>query len=122
MLKKSLIILLVLIVVLGLVFVFWYFSQNKKTADTLLEKSNPPVSLIKDPNDLDSDGINNDEEEKLGLNSQSSDTDGDGLNDDLEINIWKTDPLNPDTDGDGFSDGREISEGYDPLGMSKLLD
>ena len=122
--KKLIIFLVILLVLLGLSFVFWYFIKNTKADISSSEKFNPPVnspvSLIKNPDDLDNDGINNTDEDKLGLDPISSDTDGDGLNDDLEINIWKTDPLNPDTDADGFSDGREVSEGYNPLGPGKL--
>lgn len=50
------------------------------------------------------------------------DTDGDGLSDYDEINIYKTDPLNPDTDGDGYSDGEEVKGGYNPLGDGKLIE
>ncbi|HFG8934672.1 TPA: hypothetical protein ACGI1P_001455 [Corynebacterium striatum] len=42
------------------------------------------------------------------------DTDGDGLTDDQEVNVHKTDPLEPDTDGDGLTDGQEILDGTDP--------
>ena len=42
--------------------------------------------------DLDKDGLNNQEEEALG-----------------------TDPNNADTDGDGYSDGVELESGFDPL-------
>ncbi len=36
------------------------------------------------------------------------DTDKDGLRDAAEVEIYKTDPLNPDTDGDGLRDGEEV--------------
>jgi len=39
-----------------------------------------------------------------------SDADGDGIADYDEINIWKTNPLNPDSDGDGFTDLEEITD------------
>lgn len=38
-----------------------------------------------------------------------SDADGDGLSDYDEINLWKTNPLNPDSDGDGFNDSEEAA-------------
>lgn len=36
------------------------------------------------------------------------DTDKDGLRDAAEVDIYKTDPMNPDTDGDGLKDGEEV--------------
>ncbi len=65
-------------------------------------------------NDIDGDGIANDQEEKIGTDSMVKDTDGDGLNDGEEINSYRTNPLASDTDGDAFSDSTEISKGYDP--------
>lgn len=38
------------------------------------------------------------------------DTDKDGLRDAAEVDIYKTDPLNPDTDGDGLKDGEEVKK------------
>ncbi len=43
------------------------------------------------------------------LNANSADTDADGLADYLEIQTWRTGPLNSDHDGDGLSDGEEIN-------------
>jgi outer membrane protein OmpA-like peptidoglycan-associated protein len=59
-------------------------------------------------NDLDGDGLTNDEEKALGTNPLNPDTDGDGLSDGDEVHKYKTDPLNPDTDGDGCTDGEEV--------------
>ncbi|PIR78104.1 MAG: hypothetical protein COU28_03365 [Candidatus Magasanikbacteria bacterium CG10_big_fil_rev_8_21_14_0_10_36_16] len=65
--------------------------------------------------DKDGDGLTDDEEDKLGTNRWESDSDFDGISDKLEIEKYKTDPMNPDTDGDGFRDGVEIMGDYDPL-------
>ncbi|OQX74812.1 MAG: hypothetical protein B6D59_01305 [Campylobacteraceae bacterium 4484_4] len=71
-----------------------------------------------DPNDPDSDddGLSDGEEViKYGTDPNNPDTDGDGLDDKKEIEIG-TDPNDPDTDGDGLSDGDEVNKyGTDPL-------
>jgi len=88
--------------------------------------------------DTDNDGLTNYEEELLGTRKDKRDTDGDGLNDGVEVNTYKTnpldkntdrdqvndrieivykgtDPLDPDTDGGGVMDGVEINRGSNPL-------
>lgn len=72
--------------------------------------------------DTDRDGLTDIEELELGLDINNVDTDGDGLSDRDEVNVYKTDPLNPDSDSDGYLDGAEISSGYNPLGKGELLD
>jgi hypothetical protein len=82
-------------------------------------------------NDIDGDGLSNDEELELGTNPYDADTDGDlltdwhevrnlgtnprvmdtdgdGLTDYEEAIKYNTDPNNPDTDGDGINDAEEI--------------
>jgi len=59
-------------------------------------------------NDLDGDGLLNDEEKRIGTDPLNPDTDGDGLKDGEEVKTYKTDPLNPDTDGDKLRDGEEV--------------
>jgi len=56
--------------------------------------------------DCDTDGISDEEEERLGLDPCSNDTDRDGLPDDVELD-GDTDPDNPDSDWDGLCDGPE---------------
>ena len=72
------------------------------------------------PDDLDRDGLTNDEEAKLGTSELEFDTDGDGVSDVDELDYWKTDPTKTDTDGDGFSDGWEILQGFNPNGEGAL--
>jgi hypothetical protein len=67
------------------------------------------------PDDSDSDGLTDVEEESLGTNPFNPDTDADGLDDGTEVNITGTDPLSVDSDGDGLGDGSEVDAGTDPL-------
>ncbi len=62
--------------------------------------------------DADDDGLNNGEEEKLGLDPENPDTDDDGLSDGEEVDLG-SDPLEADTDGDGLNDGDEVDIGTD---------
>lgn len=64
--------------------------------------------------DQDKDGLNLQEETKLGTSDNLKDTDNDGLDDRREFQLG-TNPLKPDTDGDGYLDGVEVNTGHDPL-------
>jgi len=57
--------------------------------------------------DLDRDGILNENELAMGTFVNNTDSDNDGLLDGMELTKG-TDPLNPDSDGDGLSDGLEV--------------
>lgn len=65
--------------------------------------------------DDDKDGLTNGKELELNTLPNKRDTDEDGLDDGAEVNIHKTDPLNPDSDGDGIKEGEEVSRGMNPL-------
>ncbi len=67
-------------------------------------------------NDRDSDGVEDTDENTLGLSTSDFDTDRDGLSDSVELERFGTDPTNADTDGDGFRDGLEILKGFNPVG------
>lgn len=71
-------------------------------------------TLATDPEDVDCDGLTNDEEIALGTDPNNPDSDADGLLDGEEVNTHGTDPLNPDTDSDGVSDGDEVTNGTNP--------
>ena len=58
--------------------------------------------------DIDSDGLTNRVEKKLGTNPKKADTDSDSLTDGEEHNSYHTNPLNRDTDVDGLGDGAEV--------------
>jgi len=72
------------------------------------------------PSDIDTDGLNDEEEILLGTNPSRADTDLDGLSDYDEVKVYFTNPVKNDTDGDGYMDGIEIQNGYDPNGPGKL--
>ncbi len=48
------------------------------------------------------------------LPTANQDVDNDGLSNQQE-SIWNSDPFNPDSDGDGFKDGEEVDSGHNPL-------
>ncbi len=69
-----------------------------------------------DPEDVDCDGLTNDEEIALGTDPNDPDSDADGLLDGEEVNTHGTDPNDPDSDADGLLDGEEVNtHGTDPL-------
>lgn len=72
--------------------------------------------------DSDADGLPDILEKKLGTNPKKADSDHDGVGDYEEVNIYRTDPLDPDTDKDGMKDGEEIKKGRNPRGAGMLKD
>jgi hypothetical protein len=128
----------------------WYMLTRPSSSDpietspiveTPIEPAEPYVDPY--PEDTDRDGMSNEEETALGLDTTTFDTDQDGLADALEINgtntdptkadtdgdgltdgqeflIWNTDPTKADTDGDGFDDLTEIQNGFNPNGDGRL--
>lgn len=101
----------------------WFYIYMYDTADhtAVIPQTQEPPRLKERPapespvQDVDWDGISDEDEATLGTDPQRIDTDGDGLSDKQEIDETKTDPTKADTDGDGFSDLTELSNGYDPL-------
>jgi hypothetical protein len=73
------------------------------------------ATAVYDAEDADRDGLANKLELQLGLNPDNADTDGDGLTDAQELNVYRSDPLNPDSDQDGLPDGQEVQSGTNPL-------
>lgn len=87
-------------------------SEETSTEEATEEPTAEPTEAPS-PDDLDGDGLTNDEEADLGTDPELADTDGDGLTDLQERDY--TDPFVADTDGDGFSDGdEELIYGTDP--------
>jgi hypothetical protein len=128
--RKFLLIFIILIIVLGTLW-FFIFKNNSEVIDekNIDKQTSTKTKIESEPqltleellgNDKDSDGIADEEEKNLGTSDYQFDTDGDSLSDKDEIEVWKTDPLNPDTDGDGFFDGMEVIKGYNPAGAGTL--
>jgi hypothetical protein len=74
------------------------------------------------PLDTDQDGLSDEKEKTLGTSMIKADTDDDSLFDREEVEVYKTNPLDPDTDKDGYHDGDEVKNGYNPNGSGKLFD
>lgn len=127
--KKMFFLILGLLLLLAIgIFVFFFLKKDSlpqeiNTEDTRTSSTNVGVQNQEDPFPLDKDrdGINDAQEESLGLSNLQFDTDNDGLGDADEIDVWKTDPKKFDTDNDGFGDGYEVVSGYSPLESGKVL-
>jgi hypothetical protein len=140
-LGKIIVIVLIILVIAGLGYGGWVFYSDYTAEEVILPKveqiidtsssteenlmneelleevvTSTPTNL-----DFDKDGLTDAQEKVLGTSMQITDTDGDGLLDGDEVNIWKTDPLNPDSDNDSYLDGEEVNNGYNPLGPGKLF-
>ncbi|MFA6131809.1 MAG: hypothetical protein WC702_01920 [Patescibacteria group bacterium] len=94
-------------------------TTNVEEEETLVEEVVPETVVEVD---TDKDGLTDAREAELGTSAQKTDTDDDGLFDREEVDVYKTDPLNPDTDGDSYLDGAEVKSGYNPNGAGKLFE
>jgi hypothetical protein len=65
--------------------------------------------------DLDQDGLNNQNELRQGTDLLDQDSDWDGLDDGEEVYTYMTDPLNKDSDYDTLDDGKEAEIWTNPL-------
>jgi thrombospondin type 3 repeat protein len=136
---------LIVILILIFSFGFWayiqFFTGERDSGEIILDTEPEEIKLDNDldkvdevvepginvnstaiSNDIDGDGLSNEEEEVLGTDPENFDTDGDGLSDREEVKIYHTDPLHEDTDLDSYLDGAEVEHGYNPLGDGKLFD
>lgn len=87
-------------------------SQMSSTVSSA--KSNPPsvptsVVQVVYPKDVDSDGLSDEEEQRLGTNPQNADSDVDGMSDAEEVIGRKTNPLAKDPIPD-----HPVARGYQP--------
>lgn len=96
-------------------------KNEKKINKNIKEIEGLKINSTSKSNDLDGDGLSNEEEKILKTDPEKVDTDGDGLSDRQEVKVYKTDPLDEDTDDDSFLDGQEIEAGYNPRGEGKLF-
>ncbi len=79
-----------------------------ETADDLYFSLTAGVKVFLFPdNDIDGDGLSNEEEELRGFNPYDADTDGDKVTDWYEYTQMNSDPRRMDTDGDGLTDFEE---------------
>ena len=78
--------------------------------DNFIESGIKLSAYFFNDNDVDNDGIDNETEEKMGLNPFSVDSDDDGMSDYDEIYVYKTNALSNDTDLDGIPDIVEITK------------
>lgn len=128
MIKKFFILILVILVVGGIIGL-WFGLRKYNTGQKTVKVVDAPVEVATTtsasepdsfPNDKDRDGILDEKEKEMGLSNKTFDTDKDGLSDLAEIETFKTDPTKKDTDGDGYNDGSEVMNGYNPAGPGKL--
>lgn len=68
--------------------------------------------------DIDGDGLNSEEEQKINSTVTNIDSDNDGLTDGEEVKVYHTNPLQADSDGDSVNDGEEIKNRHNPLDPS----
>ena len=129
--RKLWFIVLIIVIALGMALGAWVFILNRTTGlgdepSDLVDTQEPeePAIIVPPPApvDTDKDGLDDEEEVRLGTDPSSPDSDSDGLTDNEEVTLWNTDPLDSDTDKDGFSDGDEIDNGYNPVGAGRLFD
>jgi hypothetical protein len=138
---KTILIIVIAFLVLGLVALFAYkfvaaptssnkdeTSQNGQTAgddDEVVPDGKGGELEDEDPaavQDSDGDGLTNAEEIAAGTSVSKADTDSDGLGDREEVQVYGTDPRRADTDGDSYTDGVEVRGGYNPNGPGKILE
>lgn len=123
---------LLVLVIVGNVY---FGGSNFKSFQLVSEETNTaePVRSIADENDLivetaeysfelteenknedlDEDGLTNEEEVALGTYPMMEDSDGDGLTDGEEVNYYNSNPLKSSTADDGISDYAKVKKGLD---------
>ena len=89
-------------------------TQEDEDGDGLPDSWEEKYGVDDPEGDEDNDGLTNIEEYELRTKPDKADSDEDGLSDKAEIEVHKTNPLNPDADRDGLLDGEEIAAGTDP--------
>jgi hypothetical protein len=90
-------------------------TSTPTNTNTPTDTPTPTATSTPSNQDLDADGLTNDEEALLGTDPNDPDSDDDGLQDGPEVETHGTDPLDADTDNDGLTDGDEVNtHGTDP--------
>ncbi len=89
--------------------------------DGLSQAQEQKIGTDTEKKDSDSDGISDTDEIVLfHTNPTTMDSDADGLTDYQEVYHYKTNPLAFDTDFDGYHDGLEVKTNHNPFSNSKL--
>jgi len=83
-------------------------SDNDMDRDGILNEDELALGTFVNNVDSDNDGLLDGRELTENTNPLDPDTDDDGLSDGLEVYVTKTDPTVKDSDGDGLSDGIEV--------------
>ncbi len=112
---------LLLIILIG--FFIWYnnklpVSSSDSKKEGFLSNLFSADNGTSTRDDVDGDGLSEDEEKKINTDSQKIDTDSDGLTDGEETRVYNTNPLQADSDGDKVTDGEEIKNRHNPLDPS----
>ncbi|MEW5760104.1 MAG: transglutaminase domain-containing protein, partial [Candidatus Thermoplasmatota archaeon] len=133
--KNFLIVALVIIMLMILPYIFLYFGWTSQKKYEEVEEKEIVI------NDMDGDGLTDEEEKKLGTNPQQVDSDRDLLKDGEEVAYWdkrmseakeygpngdidkdgKKNILDFDSDNDGLSDGYEVKNAYDPANPNEPI-
>ena len=79
-------------------YIFTY-TTNTAAAPCVNESVSVTISVSDCIDDSDGDGINDEDEEKIGTNPDEADSDGDGITDDIEVGSDLGNPLDEDADG-----------------------
>ncbi len=87
-----------------------------------LDEAGNLTTLTSRSQDVDSDGLSNEQEYAGGSKPTVADTDGDGLSDGDEVSVHSTSPVKADTDGDDMPDGWEVNSGLSPTVSNRFED
>lgn len=122
--RKGIIVLSIFLVILIGFFIWYNYRLSDTTSGTskggffsnLFSKDTDNTTIPLD--DVDGDGLNNQEEKTINSTDNNIDSDSDGLTDGEEAKVYQTKPLEADSDGDSVIDGEEIKNRTNPLDPS----
>ena len=111
------------LILLCIVAFFSFSSMRNSAAATQTAIFEQTQAALAEQDDLDGDGLINNDEIAIGTDILNADTDGDKILDGDEVHTYLTNPLLPDTDEDGLMDGEEILvQKSDPLNPDTDMD
>lgn len=100
---------------------YYVIAQVQIKTGQWYRSSAVPVTVKQDVTPTEAENIDSSASANLAEIEQALDTDSDGLTDDYEAQIG-IDSHNSDTDGDGVTDGEEVRLGTNPLGADANAD